>query len=422
LVTHNPETIQSEAVDMRVLVADGGVTVNNLRRTLKNNRSTIMQKPVIATISRVETTIDDEGKSRSEALQSLTEDEERADGRVSKSVFAEYLKALGGTPLMILLAVVLLIAQAFQVASDFWLSVWTGSMTAIDGEQQQQQTSAQHNFWIYGLLGLATAIFFLARAMLIAFLGLRASRYLFDAMSASLLQAPLRFFDANPIGRVINRYSDDISQVDAELPFDFGGVVVSLVTTAFQLVTAIYVIQYAGVLFLPLAVLYFSVGNFYLAPSREIARLLKVAGSPVLSHVSESEEGVAVIRAFGPRFVQNAIEENFKRIDANNRAWYADALVNQWFAIRIQLVGCGVVILVVSATVWLKDVLSPGLVGLAFMYAVSNDEELLHLVRCWARLELSMVSPERIMEYIGIAPEGQDKIVTFDATDNTDWP
>ncbi|GAB9477808.1 Atp-binding protein, partial [Globisporangium polare] len=25
-------------------------------------------------------------------------------------------------------------------------------------------------------------------------------------------------------------------------------------------------------------------------------------------------------------------------------------------------------------------------------------------------------------EYIGIAPEGQDKIVTFDATDNTDWP
>uniref|UniRef100_K3WSA8 Uncharacterized protein n=1 Tax=Globisporangium ultimum (strain ATCC 200006 / CBS 805.95 / DAOM BR144) TaxID=431595 RepID=K3WSA8_GLOUD len=417
LVTHNPEIIMSDAVDVKVLVTNGAVTFERLHRNKKARSRDDLKNRLSSTI--IETNV--HGAKRSDIAHTdpgkLVEVEERAEGRVAKGIFTLYFKALGGVPYMMVLIFLLVTAQGFQVASDFWLSLWTGKMS----NEANQQTSVQTNFEIYSALGLSTAVFVLLRSLMIAYVGLRASRFLFDAMTMSLLQAPLRFFDANPIGRIINRYSDDISSIDIELSFNLGCVLVAVITTTFQLATAIYVIQYVGLLLVPLAVVYVWIGHIYLMPSREIARLLKVAASPVLSHVSQSEEGVLVLRAFGPRFVQRAIAESFKRIDNNNRAWYADALVNQWFGIRIQLVGCGVVILVVSAVVWLKDVLSPGLVGLAFMYAVSNDEELIYLVRVWARLELSMVSPERILEYVGIEPEGHDKIVTFDPS-ATNWP
>ncbi|KAF1333303.1 Atp-binding protein, partial [Globisporangium splendens] len=417
LVTHNPEIITSEAVDVKVLVADGSVTFTRLHRNERDRSRDDLKNRISSTACDAGA----QGAKRSDNGQTnpgkLIEVEERAEGRVSKGIFTLYFKALGGVPHMMVLILILVTAQGFQVASDFWLSLWTGKMN----HEADQQASVQTNFEIYGALGLSTAVFVLLRSLMIAYVGLRASRFLFDVMTMSLLQAPLRFFDANPIGRIINRYSDDISSIDIELSFNLGCVLVAIITTTFQLATAIYVIQYVGLLLVPLAVVYVWTGHIYLMPSREIARLLKVAASPVLSHVSQSEEGVLVLRAFGPRFVQRAIAENFKRIDDNNRVWYADALVNQWFGIRIQLVGCGIVILIVSAVVWLKDVLSPGLVGLAFMYAVSNDEELVYLVRVWARLELSMVSPERILEYASIEPESHDKIVTFEPSE-TNWP
>ncbi len=43
-------------------------------------------------------------------------------------------------------------------------------------------------------------------------------------MLAAIMQAKIRFFDLNPIGRIINRFSKDIGNLDDALPvnlFDF---------------------------------------------------------------------------------------------------------------------------------------------------------------------------------------------------------
>jgi ABC-type multidrug transport system fused ATPase/permease subunit len=80
--------------------------------------------------------------------------------------------------------------------------------------------------------------------------------------------------------------------------------------------------------------------------------------------------------------------------------------MGQWLTVRIQLTGCTFVTLVVGTLVHLRGTLSPGMVGLAFMYAVNIDDTLVWLVQEWSRLELIMVSPERVLEYIGIPQEG----------------
>uniref|UniRef100_K3WSA3 Uncharacterized protein n=1 Tax=Globisporangium ultimum (strain ATCC 200006 / CBS 805.95 / DAOM BR144) TaxID=431595 RepID=K3WSA3_GLOUD len=411
LVTHNPDIIRSETVDVRVLVEDGKVTCERVERQRPRYQYGDLLKS--GTVADIEVDdIEDADKSAESGV--LVEDEERQAGRVSGEVFKAYFDAIGGFKSAFVFFAVLILWQSFQVSSDVWLSHWTGSKEATT-------TSVEYNLRVYALLGLGTGLLVLVRSTLGAYLGLRGATYLFDSLTKSLLHAPMRFFDANPMGRIINRYSEDMSVVDVQLQYDVFGFFVKLVINGFHIVTAMFVMKYASVLVIPLAWIYINVGHFYLAPSREVTRLAKVSNSPVLSHVAASEEGVAVLRSFGSPFVKQAIETNFKLIDANNRVMFAEALVTRWLAIRINLIGCGFVVVVVSSLVWMKDMLSPGLVGLAFMYAVSVDQELSFLVRAWSELELAMVSPERILEYVGIEPEGHDKIVTFDPS-ATNWP
>jgi ABC-type multidrug transport system fused ATPase/permease subunit len=86
----------------------------------------------------------------------------------------------------------------------------------------------------------------------------------------------------------------------------------------------------------------------------------------------------------------------------------------------MELIGCGVVIAVVLSLVCLRKYLSPGLVGVAFTYALSIDSRLARLVRVWSWLEIEMVSSERIMAYASILPEGEQSTLAIEPSQQ--WP
>ncbi|GAB9477848.1 Abc transporter c family member 5, partial [Globisporangium polare] len=247
-----------------------------------------------------------------------------------------------------------------------------------------------------------------------------AARQLFDSMTGSLLHAPLRFFDANPIGRIVNRFGDDTASVDFSLANTYGWFLATLFMTVFQLAAAVYIVNFLGLLIVPLAYLYVQVARYYLTPSREVSRLWKVAGSPVLSHVAQSEAGVSVIRAFGSDYVDRTVAENFRAIDLCNVVWFAETAIGQWFQVRMQLIGSGVVIVIVSGLAYLRHSLSPGLIGLVFAYALNVDVGLATLVRSWSWVEINMVSPERILEYANIPAEGSEKVLVMEPP--AQWP
>lgn len=71
---------------------------------------------------------------------------------------------------------------------------------------------------VYGLIGAATAVLMLCRGVTMAFGVVRASSSLHLDMLTSVLRAPSRFFDATPSGRVLNRFSKDVDDVDTFVP------------------------------------------------------------------------------------------------------------------------------------------------------------------------------------------------------------
>jgi ATP-binding cassette subfamily C (CFTR/MRP) protein 1 len=419
LVTHITDVISSDAVNGQITVTEGRVSFERRERAVSRSMLQRLQlengKP-----SQEDNVINSEThvlNSQEIDKGKLIEDEDRFEGRVSKAVFVQYLESMGGLRMCVFVVVVQGLWQAFQVSSDLWLSHWTDRK---DKEAGYDRETTEYYLGVYAALGGASALMVVVRSFVVPRVGLRASRSLFDAMTDALLSAPLGFFDANPIGRIMNRFGDDIASVDFGLPVAYSGMLASLFFTATQLVTAVYMVNFLGVLILPLLYLYIKVANFYMVPSRESSRLWKVSTSPVLSYVAEAGQGVAIFRAFGPDFVARAVAENFARVDTVNKVWFVFTVTAQWFQVRMQLLGCGVIILVVSALIYLRDVLSPGLVGLSFTYALSVDAGLAVLVRWWSWVEIAMVSPERIFEYTSIAPEGVKSPLVVEP--DAQWP
>ena len=66
------------------------------------------------------------------------------------------------------------------------------------------------------VIGLGIAVILLSFARSVVFLkqGLCASKQLHNAMTAAVLRAKIEFFDTNPSGRILNRFSADIGSND----------------------------------------------------------------------------------------------------------------------------------------------------------------------------------------------------------------
>ena len=103
--------------------------------------------------------------------------------------------------------------SAMIVSPDVWLSI----LTRKSPDDQRDKI----NLGIYGCLVGASFVFAILRAYGFLLVSLRCSERLHDRMVVAILQAPVLFFDSNPVGRILNRFSKDIGCVDELLPKTF---------------------------------------------------------------------------------------------------------------------------------------------------------------------------------------------------------
>ena len=79
----------------------------------------------------------------------------------------------------------------------------------------------------------------MVRSLFLAFVALTASRKMFNDMLASVLRAPMSFFDTTPVGRLVNRFSKDVYTIDEKLVETAG----MYLRTLFNIIATIAVIS-----------------------------------------------------------------------------------------------------------------------------------------------------------------------------------
>lgn len=85
------------------------------------------------------------------------------------------------------------------------------SASDLDGERHQYM-------YTYAIIMLLVLYLVFQRAILFFSMCLKASRKMHDKLFRGIIRAPMHFYNANSSGRIMNRFSKDISNVDTMLP------------------------------------------------------------------------------------------------------------------------------------------------------------------------------------------------------------
>ncbi len=176
------------------------------------------------------------------------------------------------------------------LASSFWLAHWT----KLPWQHQQDP------FNVYVYIGLAGGclIAALCRSFLSFFGLINCSSNLHTAMLTSLLKAPVRFFDVNPAGRILNRFAKDIGCMDEVLPptlVEAGQYIMFTISILVLVSVANVWVIGASV---PFTALSLYLGRRHLRATREIKRIEAITSSLVCTHVADTIQGITTIRVY----------------------------------------------------------------------------------------------------------------------------
>lgn len=149
------------------------------------------------------------------------------------------------------------------------------------------------------MLVAACFIFAVVRAYGFLMVCLRCADRLHDKMVVAILQAPVLFFDSNPAGRILNRFSNDIGCADELLPKTFLLAVEILLLMCAAVLIPIASNPWLLLVAIPLTVLFVYISKYYMKSARELKRLESICRSPVFSHFSETVRGLSTIRTRG---------------------------------------------------------------------------------------------------------------------------
>ena len=173
--------------------------------------------------------------------------------------------------------------------------MWLSFLTKQLPQDQKDRSSLE----VYGCLTGVALIFVLARTFILLSCFLRCSERLHDKMVVAILKAPVMFFDSNPVGRILNRFSKDVGWLDEQLPKTFQSAIDTVLLVSASIIIPTVMNPWLFFVLVPLivAVIYFS--TYYLKTSRELMRLASICRSPVFSKISETLDGLDTIRTRG---------------------------------------------------------------------------------------------------------------------------
>uniref|UniRef100_A0A6Q2YDD5 ABC-type glutathione-S-conjugate transporter n=1 Tax=Esox lucius TaxID=8010 RepID=A0A6Q2YDD5_ESOLU len=334
---------------------------------------------------------DTEDMEPAEDVGRLTEADKANTGRVKLQMYVEYFRTIG-TALIIPIILLYAFQQAASLAYNYWLSLWADD-PIINGTQ----IDTDLKLGVFGALGFAQGVAIFGTTVAISLGGIIASRHLHQDLLSNVLRSPMAFFEVTPSGNLLNRFSKEVDAIDCMIPDGLKMMLGYLFKLLEVCIIVLVAMPFAGVVLLPLTLLYAFIQSFYVATSCQLRRLEAVSRSPIYTHFNETIQGASVIRAFSEqeRFIQQANT----RIDHNQTSYFPRFVATRWLAVNLEFLGNLLVLSAATLAVMGRNTLSPGIVGLAVSHSLQVTGILSWIVRSWTDVENNIVSVERVKEY-----------------------
>ncbi|KAK9680179.1 ABC transporter transmembrane region [Popillia japonica] len=428
----------------------------------------IIRKRLVS-IASTESSVDHE----TENVEPVETQELMEKGAVSSSLYKKYFNA--GAPIiaLILLALLFIIAQMSSNAADLWVTYWTNNeekfyknqiqvvekeielnpTTIISYNMTDENSTDIENFddsnytiedqlwdqfkneslytnipehsqdfyiYLYTLFIIGSIVLTTLRSLLFFKVCMKASKNLHNTMFSNLLRATMRFFDVNPSGRILTRFSKDMGQIDETLPRAMLDALQIFMVMSGILVMVFIVTPWMIVPAVLLAVIFLYIRIIFLASGQDVKRLESITRAPVFSHVSASLNGLTTIRSSKAQYM---VSKEFDVLqDQHTASWYLFLITTETFGFYLDVI-CVIFLAVVTFQFLIFDdgkTLS-GDVGLVISQSLILTGMLQHGIRQTAEVASQMTSVERVLQYSNIEQEGAFESVPTKKP-HRDWP
>ncbi|KAK4076388.1 hypothetical protein Trihar35433_2948 [Trichoderma harzianum] len=235
----------------------------------------------------------------------------------------------------------------------------------------------------------------------------------------NISRAPMAFFNSVDTGDLINRFSQDMSLVDRELP-------TAVYTTTFGLLSCIgdAIIIIVGAKYLaatlPVAILVlYALQKFYLRTSRQLRVLDLQAKSPLNTQLLETIEGLSTIRAF--HWQSAMTKSSLGLLDRSQRPHYLLLSIQRWLNLVLDLLVTVAAVLLVLFGIT-TNTSTPGNMAIAMYSALGFSGSLANFISSWTSLETSLGAIARLKEFMQITPQEIEPPQDTFLKPPTSWP
>ncbi|KXG48870.1 ABC transporter, transmembrane domain, type 1 [Penicillium griseofulvum] len=332
------------------------------------------------------------------------DDLRRATG--DSAVYAYYLRYVGWTN-----AVIFVFFVTINVFSSTYSQIWLKRWADRGGGQKALYVSIYFFLAICNTVGNGGYVW----AILILISPSTARRLHYVVLKTVMMATP-QFLVTVDIGSILNRFSQDMTLIESDLPV---GILITVSNLFSSIASAALIAtgsKYMAISVPFLLISLFLLQHFYLKTSRQLRLLDLEIRDPLYSHLHDTVEGLSTIQAFG--WEANFRIANSKLLDATQRTYYMLHCIQRWLTLVLDLIVAAEAVIVVSLVVSLRHTTSVGLLGVSLNSILAFNGSLSSLISGWTQLEISLGSILRVKDFELQVP----REVSTEVEIPIDWP
>ncbi|CAF4061065.1 unnamed protein product [Rotaria sp. Silwood2] len=372
----------------------------------------------------------------------MTNIDTKQEGSIKWTVYSSYIKAGVGCIFGFLFILLFLTArQTIFLCSSWWLAIWSDDEThryktfdnckSITAEKVNSLHSMTENEWnqyrnrkfyIYcGIIILLLLLSFLC-TFTSKLMCLNAARVLHNKMWQRVIRCPILFFDMNPIGRILNRFTKDVALMDNDLSFSFPNFLECLFSVLGVIVLVGLINPWSFISAVIGIIGMLMVRNRFAQCFRDLKRIEGMTRSPIYSYLSSTIHGLKVIRSY---YAEKMCSKEFLScLDDNSRVNFFLVTTERWAGIRFEWITLIFLTLVTSFAILVRlyqQEFSTADIALTFSYSLSLMGVLQWTIRQSVKVDTDMTAVERILEYCSLDQEPAAQVLTKHQPANN-WP